>query len=1416
MTSVAAIARKVNETTLELDSHADTSVLGAGALIIADYNEPVNVQGYDSSLGTRTFSTVSGVIGWTRPDTGETFHLVVHQAIHIPTLDHHLLCPMQCRIAGHIVNECPRFLDPNPTDLSHCISARDEYGKDMTIPLRLMGVTSVIDVSVVSRGDYTSGQYARIELTDKDLRWEPGSADYAAQEESHTNTDGGLIPRPPSGERRRFVINEISASTCVVGAVDVMDDENYATVLDAHAHVGPFDLSCRDSKSDSCPDLFAISELRNTSNRFGNIHSKRKKMVDAETLAKRWGIPIQRARKTVDVTTQRGVRTTLYPSLSRRYPTNDRMLRYRRLPYPVFSDTMFAGTKSRPRGNKCAQVYSTSFGWTRFHPLKTKSEAHESLSLLFKRDGVPPRLITDNAQEEQRGEFGRKCREADCHLVSTEPYSPWQNMAEGAIKEVKKASTRKMIAKGSPKPLWDYCGELMSRIRSHTSNDALELCGEVPETVMSGQTADISNLCEFDWYDWVMFVDTPSASFPDDRRRLGRYLGPAPDVGSEMTYRVLAENGHVLHRTTIRHLTPEELASEVHEKSRKDFDAHIYDRLGAACQPADFPEEALTPECIYYEGIYDEDEKDQVMGSPDDELDPTPEAGDNFVNVEIMLPRGPDDEMALGRVTKRARDKDGNPIGTAGANPILDTRQYIVQFADGHEAELAANVIATHMFAQCDPDGNQYLLLDSIVDYRRSTTALTHADQKTTRQGRVYYRRSTAGWQLCCQWKDGSTSWQKLADLKESHPIEVAEYAVAQGLDSEPAFNWWVPHVIKKRAQIISLVKKRSARYLKKTHKFGVKLPRTVEQAKALDKANGNTFWQDAIAKEMKDVKVAFKILEEHESVPIGYQHIRCHMIFDVKMEDFRRKARLVAGGHMTDTPATMTYASVVSRESVRLGLMLAALNDLEVKCGDVLNAYVTAPVTEKIWTTLGPEFGVDQGKKAIIVRALYGLKSSGAAFRAHLCKCMKGLGYEPCLADPDLWFKAESRPVKDQDKYRDKPYGADDDSPDDQYSYYSYILCYVDDIMVIHHDARSVLDKIDKYFTLKPSSIGDPDIYLGAKIKKMEYEDGSYAWAMSASKYVQEAVRNCKTALKEEYGGKYSLPKSAPNPLPVGYKPESDVSEPLNPEMASYYQSLIGIMRWMVELGRVDIAVEVSMLSSHNAYPREGHFEAVLHIMSYLSHKHNSRLAMDASTPKITRSRFARHDWTSFYGDVEEAIPSNAPPARGRAVTIRMMVDSDHAGDQEDRRSRTGFMIFVQMSLINWLSKKQSTVERAVFGSEFVAMTHGVETLRGLRYKLRMMGVPIDGPTFIFGDNMSVIHNTSKPESTLKKKSLSICYHAVREAVAMGECLVAHIPTKNNLADLLTKILSGNGRRRLINRFMFDLYDHHDFEEVN
>ena len=244
------------------------------------------------------------------------------------------------------------------------------------------------------------------------------------------------------------------------------------------------------------------------------------------------------------------------------------------------------------------------------------------------------------------------------------------------------------------------------------------------------------------------------------------------------------------------------------------------------------------------------------------------------------------------------------------------------------------------------------------------------------------------------------------------------------------------------------------------------------------------------------------------------------------------------------------------------------------------------------------------------------------------------------------------------------------------------------------------------------------------------------------------------------------------------------DISDPLTPDQASFYQHLIGVLRWMVEIGRIDIATEVSILSSYLAYPRDGHLSTALFIMGYLKQKHNSRLVFDPTYPDIDHSDFPKYNWTEFYHGAEEAIPPDMPEPLGKEVDLRMFVDSDHAGDKKTRRSRTGFLIFCNMALINWVSKKQPTIESSVFGAEFVAMKHGIETLRGLRYKCRMMGIPLSGPNYVYGDNQCTITNSTRPESTLKRKNNSICYHLVRESVAMNESLITHIPTADNLSD--------------------------------
>ena len=214
---------------------------------------------------------------------------------------------------------------------------------------------------------------------------------------------------------------------------------------------------------------------------------------------------------------------------------------------------------------------------------------------------------------------------------------------------------------------------------------------------------------------------------------------------------------------------------------------------------------------------------------------------------------------------------------------------YDVEFPDGEVKEYAANVIAENMLGQVDNEGLTITLLDAILDSKKDKHAVAKEDQYaiTTRGGRRL-RKTTCGWKLLVRWKDGKKSWIPLEDMKESHPVESAEFARARRIDTEPAFVWWVSHTLKKRDVIVSSVKSRIRRT---THKYGQEVPSSLTHARKIDLANGNSLWHEAIEKEMMNVGIAFEVLEDTDNMPVGWHLVTGHIIFDVKM-DFTRKAR--------------------------------------------------------------------------------------------------------------------------------------------------------------------------------------------------------------------------------------------------------------------------------------------------------------------------------------------------------------------------------------------------------------------------------------------------------------------------------------------------------------------------------------------
>jgi hypothetical protein len=192
-----------------------------------------------------------------------------------------------------------------------------------------------------------------------------------------------------------------------------------------------------------------------------------------------------------------------------------------------------------------------------------------------------------------------------------------------------------------------------------------------------------------------------------------------------------------------------------------------------------------------------------------------------------------------------------------------------------------------------------------------------------------------------------------------------------------------------------------------------------------------------------------------------------------------------------------MTYSSVVSRDSVRTTLVAAALNDLDVLVCDIEGAYLTAKCREKIWITAGVEFGSEAGATMIVKMALYGLKSSGAAFRSKLAGVLDDLQYKPTYADPDVWIKPGVKA--------------------DGYKYYEMVLVYVNGVMVISEITSRTIEGIQNVFKLKGDAAAPPDMYLGVTLEMKTNSQGTKCWIMSPEKYVDASVKNVEEKLAKD-----------------------------------------------------------------------------------------------------------------------------------------------------------------------------------------------------------------------------------------------------------------------------------------------------------
>jgi hypothetical protein len=258
-------------------------------------------------------------------------------------------------------------------------------------------------------------------------------------------------------------------------------------------------------------------------------------------------------------------------------------------------------------------------------------------------------------------------------------------------------------------------------------------------------------------------------------------------------------------------------------------------------------------------------------------------------------------------------------------------------------------------------------------------------------------------------------------------------------------------------------------------------------------------------------------------------------------------------------------------------------------------------------------------------------------------------------------------------------------------------------------------MNTLAQFYRLKEGSVGRPTQYLGAQIKEYHFTHDPLqtSWSISADKYLKEAIQNIENELHKM--GK-QLPTKVNTPLSSNYRPELDVSSLRPDHLANYYQQILGILCWLVELGRIDIHLPFALLAQYLTLPCYGHLDQAFHIIfAYLKRHNRSWIVLDPTRPQVDESQFIQADWKEFYPDAVESIPPNAPEPLGNPILMSCFVDADHAGNKVTQRSHMGIIIFCNRAPILWYSKRQNTVETSTFGSEFIATRIAVELIEGL-----------------------------------------------------------------------------------------------------
>jgi Reverse transcriptase (RNA-dependent DNA polymerase) len=1081
--------------------------------------------------------------------------------------------------------------------------------------------------------------------------------------------------------------------------------------------------------------------------------------------------------------------TQLVPSVQQEnqaYPKDHHVARFPILAHRRLNETVYADPVEflADGSTQYALFISCKVSKLRtIYPLGRKKSSTKMLDALYdfvREFGVPRTLYSD---------YGADCNISDAWkrfsrlLVvpqhNSEAHHHESNFVERSWQEVKQRGFNVMRENVIPNKHTFSIYQHICDCMNHTAINSND--NRTPLEILTGDTPDIS-VFRFRPYQEVWYLKTKATL--DQREWIkGRFLGIAWSTGDSMCFRVVPEDKHqrIIHRTTV-------LPRHKDEKVPRQIYNH----------PSDYFFPTPVPDANQDQKMLSETGK-HLRGVADD----TDTHEDQHKAGKTSVEDRPQVRKPLSKVSTRKKDtSDDEPERTnfdnATSGPIEDAlRKAYLDMAAKEEDIL-------NELSRPPPDLLDAADVSRILRYRY-------------KGGDIYFK---------CQTAQGQDVWCDIDDLKTDCPVTLAKYILDhKSLKNDAVLSKWAKACKDKADRATTLIqaavrnegiqqgiqdhgqvscrrrssenspaarnfspkKKKLSRNRRPKDEssdflYGVKVPRSTEQALQLDKDNGNTLWADAIRKELGTIwkMGTFKKIgrQSHGEIRRTHQFAPLRMIFTVK-SDLRRKARLVIGGHVVNAQEHELYASTMKGISARLLMLVASANKLDVLCGDIQAAYLYASNNLKTYVRLGKEFNVmddtiDEGTFATVEQALYGLPTSANRWHQHLAESLRRLGFEPTRYDQDVWY------IKRKDT---KNPG------------YDYIGTHTDDLMIVAQDPSKYMVELQKVYTI--NNIGPPSHHLGCDYEKLP--DGR--WTIGTTTYVKEALQKAKTVL-----GKPGIHKHN-TPMLENLKPEIDTSDFLNPEGHRKYQQLIGIAQWLITCGRLDILQAINSLSRFSAAPREKHLCHLERVFGYLEKYPKRSVIVDPSphVPSGTVDKpYTTKDetqWKDIYPGACEELDPKFPIPLGQPITTGIYFDSNHAHDEVNRRSITGLLTYAGGTPISWVSKRQGAIATSTYTAEMAAAKTAAEEAISIRYMLRSLGVPVEGRTYLWGDNLGSLMSTDNPGAQCKKKHSQVAFHYVRECNAAGITDVRKVHTDFNLSDPFTKPLGRIAFDRAFNR---------------